>query len=394
MVYLDYNATTPLAPEALEAMMPFLQGHHGNPSSIHEAGRISRAAIDDARERLADLLGVRPHELIFTSGGTESNNLAIFGLARAHGHRGCHVITSPTEHHAVLHAVEALQHHEGYDVTLLPVDGEGRVSPEDLAAAIREDTVLASVMHANNETGVIQPVAELGAICRERGVFFHTDAVQTFGKLKVLPGEMMADAVSLAAHKFYGPKGVGALWLRAGIALTRLAHGGSHENSRRPGTENVTGIVGMAAAAEVAERRREAENARLRPLRDELWEGIRTVAPFAVRNGGEGLANTLNVSFPGYDGEGLLIALDIEGVGVSSGSACMVGSMQASHVLLAMGIDHATASATVRFSLGHSTTGSEVSHCVQALSRVLQRQSPSVKKSQPLSIYESEAVAV
>ncbi len=394
MVYLDYNATTPLAPEALEAMMPFLVGHHGNPSSIHEAGRTSRAAIDDARERLADLLGARPHELIFTSGGTESCNLGVIGLARAHAPRGRHVITSPTEHHAVLHAVEALQHHEGFEVTMLPVDGEGMVSADDLASAIRKDTVLVSVMHANNETGVIQPVEELGAICRERGVFFHTDAVQSFGKLKVLPGEMAADAVSIAAHKFYGPKGVGALWLRAGIALTRLAHGGSHQNSRRPGTENVTGIVGMATAAEVAERRRESELARLRPLREELWTGIRNVAPFAVRNGNDGLANTLNVSFPGYDGEGLLIALDIEGVGVSSGSACMVGSMQASHVLLAMGIDRATASATVRFSLGHSTTSAEVKHCLDALKRVLKRQSPSDNKSQPFSIYESEAVAV
>jgi len=394
MVNLDYNATTPLAPEALEAMMPFLQGHHGNPSSIHGAGRITRAAIDDARERFADLLGARPHELIFTSGGTESCNLGILGLARAHAHRGRHVITSPTEHHAVLHAVEALQHHEGFEVTLLPVDGEGKVTPDDLASAMREDTVLVSVMHANNETGVIQSVQELGAICRERGVFFHTDAVQSFGKLKVLPGEMVADAVSFAAHKFYGPKGVGALWLRAGIALTRLAHGGSHENSRRPGTENVAGIVGMAVAAEVAERRREPEASRLGPLRDELWKGLIEVAPFAIRNGSEGLANTLNVSFPGYDGEGLLIALDIEGVGVSSGSACMVGSMQASHVLLAMGIDRATASATVRFSLGHTTTAKDVSHCLDALARVLQRQTQPGKKSQPISIYENEAVAV
>ncbi|MEX1118956.1 MAG: cysteine desulfurase family protein [Terrimicrobiaceae bacterium] len=394
MVNLDYNATTPLAPEALEAMMPYLRGHHGNPSSIHEAGRITRAAIDDARERLADLLGARPHEVIFTSGGTESCNLGVLGLAKAHAVRGRHVITSPTEHHAVLHAVEALQHQEGFEVTLLPVDREGMVSPGDLADAIRDDTVLVSVMHANNETGVVQPVEKLGAICRERGVFFHTDAVQSFGKLEVLPGEMMADAVSLAAHKFYGPKGVGALWLRAGIALTRLAHGGSHENSRRPGTENVAGIVGLAAAAEVAERRRESEVARLGPLRDLLWDGILDVAPFAVRNGSHGLGNTLNVSFPGYDGEGLLIALDIEGVGVSSGSACMVGSMQASHVLLAMGIDHATASATVRFSLGSSTTAEDVISCVKALARVLSRQARQENKSQPISIHETEAVAV
>ncbi len=375
MVYLDSNATTPLAPEVLDAMLPFLRGVYGNPSSIHAEGRHARAAVDDSRERLADLLGARPHELIFTSGGTESCNLGVLGLAKAHRHLGRHVISAPTEHHAVLHAIEWLQHHDGFDVTMLPVDEQGAVSPSDLAEAIRDDTVLVTLMHANNETGTIQRIKELGAICRDRDVFFHTDAVQSFGKLPVVPKDLSVDAISLAAHKFYGPKGVGVLWLRAGIALTRLAHGGSHENSRRPGTENVPGIVGMAVAAELAESLREQTNHRLSVLTEDLWDRIQKVSPAAIRNGG-GLANTLNVSFPGCDGEALLIALDIEGVGVSSGSACMVGSMQASHVLLAMGIDHATASATVRFSLGRSTSPADIEFCESALARALSRQSP------------------
>ena len=235
MVYLDYNATTPLAPEALTAMMPFLRAFCGNASSIHAAGRRARGAVDDSRERLATLLGAKAHEIIFTSGGTEACNLAVLGLARAHAPRGRHVITSAVEHHAVLHACESLKHHEGFDLTILPVDGAGRVDPEDLESALRPDTVLVSVMHANNETGTIQPVEELAAICRARRVCFHTDAIQSFGKLPVRAENLGVSAISLAAHKFYGPPGAGALYLRSGIAISRIAHGGSHENTRRPG---------------------------------------------------------------------------------------------------------------------------------------------------------------
>jgi len=374
MVYLDYNATTPLAPEALEAMLPYLRAGYGNPSSIHAAGREARAAVDDARDRVAALLGVRPHEIIFTGGGTESCNLAVLGLAHAHAPRGRHVITAATEHHAVLHACEHLQHHEGFELTILPVDREGLVNPADLRAALREDTILVSVMHANNETGTIQPIEELAAICRERGVCFHTDAVQTFGKIPVRPGDV--SALSIAAHKFHGPKGVGALYLRSGVAIARITHGGAHENTRRPGTENVAGVVGLAAAAEWAEERREAEQARLGPLRDRLWEGIRQVCPGAIRNGHleRTLANTLNVSFPRTDGEALLIGLDLEGVCVSSGSACMVGSVQPSHVLLAMEVAPDLAASTVRFSLGTSTHEAGIEHSVAALGRVLARQ--------------------
>ena len=376
MVYLDYNATTPLAPEALAAMMPFLREFCGNASSIHAPGRRARAAVDDSRERLAALLGAKAHEIIFTSGGTEACNLAVLGLARAHAPRGRHIVTSAVEHHAVLHACENLKHHEGFDLTVLPVDSAGRIDPGDLDSALRPDTVLVSIMHANNETGTIQPIEELAAICRARRICFHTDAIQSFGKLPVRPDDLGVSAISLGAHKFYGPPGAGALYLRSGIAISRIAHGGSHENTRRPGTENVAAIVGMAAAAELAERKRPDDEPRMRALRDQLWQGMAARFPSAVRNGHreKTLANTLNVSFPGLDGEALLIGLDLEGVCASSGSACMVGSVQPSHVLVAMGVDTRVASSTVRFSLGSHSSESHIEHCLRALETVVERQ--------------------
>ena len=376
MVYLDYNATSPLAAEALEAMLPYLQGGHGNPSSIHAAGREARAAVDDSRDHLAAMLGCRPHELIFTGGGTESCNLAVLGLAHAHAPRGRHIITAATEHHAVLHACEHLKHHEGFELTVLPVDRGGLIDPAALREALRPDTTVVSVMQANNETGTLQPIEELAAICREKGVCFHTDAVQTFGKLPVKTADLGVTALSIAAHKFHGPKGVGALYLRAGVAISRITHGGAHENTRRPGTENVPAIAGMVAAAQWAESTREADQPRLARLRDELWQGIQTICPTAVRNGDpeRTLANTLNVSFPGMDGEALLIGLDLEGVCASSGSACMVGSVQPSHVLIAMGVSAQLASSTVRFSLGTETTGPDITHSLRAITNVLARQ--------------------
>lgn len=381
MIYLDYNATTPLAPEAREAMLPFLNGEFGNPSSIHSAGRRSRAAIDDSRDQLAALLGVRSHELIFTGGGTEACNLGVIGLARAHSVRGKHLITSSIEHHAVLHAMEYLQHFEGFDVTFLPVSPQGIVCPADLANALRPDTILASIMHANNETGALQPIAELAALCRSKNVLFHTDAVQTFGKIPVNPANLGVSALSLTAHKFYGPKGVGALWLDAGTAISRIGHGGAHENTRRPGTENVAAIAGLAAAAELAAASAEDADQEIRILREQLWSGINTLVPHAIRNSvpEQTLSNTLNVSFPGADGESLLIGLDLEGICVSSGSACMVGSIQPSHVLLAMGVAPATAMATVRFSLGKATTSEEIATTIQAVGRVVDRQAAHVQ---------------
>jgi cysteine desulfurase len=373
MIYLDYNATTPLAPEALAEMRPFLERHFGNPSSIHAAGREARAAIDDARDRVARLLGAKPHEIIFTGGGTESDNLAVIGLARANASRGKHVITCATEHHAVLHACEHLQKKEGFRVTWLPVDARGRVRVEDVAAALAPDTTLVSIMTANNETGTLQPTHEISAVCRERGVLFHTDAIQSFGKEPLAVADF--DAISLAAHKFHGPKGVGVLYLRAGLNVERLQHGGSHENERRPGTENTAAIVGMARAAELALASMAAEQPRQAQLREQLWEGIHEAFSTAVRNGGPEncLANTLNVSFPGLDGESLLINLDLAGICASSGSACMVGSIVPSHVLLAMGVAPEIARATVRFSLGNETICDDITTVIAKLPMIFDR---------------------
>jgi cysteine desulfurase len=373
-IYLDHNATTPLHPAALDAMRPFLEQHHGNPSSIHAAGRETRAAIDDARDRLAKLLGAKPHEIIFTGGGTEADNLAILGLARRHHARGNHVITCATEHHAVLHACEWLEKREGFRVTVLPVEPSGQLDPARLRAALTPETTLVSVMTANNETGVRHPIAELAAICRERGVLFHTDAIQTFGKDPLPPlGASAFDAVSLAAHKFRGPQGAGLLWLRAGVPLDRLTHGGSHEGERRPGTENTAAIAGLARAAELALAK--IETAHLTTLRERLWTGVRNAFPATIRNGApdDCLPNTLNVSFPGLDGESLLIALDLEGICASSGSACMVGSIQPSHVLLAMGVPVEIAQATVRFSLGSTNTAEEIEDAIIRIQKVSTR---------------------
>ena len=384
-IYLDHNATTPLAPEALAAMLPFLssgyEAQFGNPSSFHAAGREARAAVDDARDRLARLLGARPHEIIFTGGGTEADNLGVIGIARNRARNGAqrHLITSATEHHAVLHAADFLEVHEGFAVTRLPVDKGGLVNPEDLRRAITPETALVSILSANNETGTLQPVSEIAAICRENGVPFHSDMVQSFGKIAVRVDQPNTpDALSLAAHKFYGPKGVGALWLRAGVSLDPIAFGGEHENTRRPGTENVTAIVGMVTAAELALQSLAQESPRLTALRDRLWEGIRAAFPAAVRNGAwdepaRQLANTLNVAFPGLDGSALLMNCDLEGICVSSGSACMTGSPQPSHVLTAMGLPPEVVKASVRFSLGKGTTEEAIDAALERLGRILKR---------------------
>ena len=380
MIYLDYNATTPLGAAARSAMEPYLTQDFGNPSSVHSAGREARAAIDDARDRLADLLGVKPHELIFTGSGTESNNLAVLGIARAHVARGRHLVCGSTEHHAVLNCFEHLRDREAFDVTCLPVDRQGRIDPDDLARAIRRDTTLVSIMTANNETGVLQPMTELARLCGERRVLFHSDMVQSFGKAETnLDG---LAAASFAAHKFYGPKGVGLLYLRAGIPIEPIQFGGAHENQRRAGTENVAAIAGMAAAAETVMQDWQEEQKREEGLRDDLWERIAAVCPDAIRNGNgaPSVANTLNVSFPGLSSETILMALDLEGVCASSGSACMVGSVMASHVLLAMGLSTDLAGAAVRFSLGRGTTAEEISEAAAIVARVIARIRPANRK--------------
>jgi cysteine desulfurase len=383
MIYLDYNATTPLCEPARAAMLPFLKEKFGNPSSVHAAGREARAAIDDARDRLASLLGTKPHELIFASGGTEANNLAILGLARSLAAQGKHLISAKTEHHAVLNAVEHLEKYEGFEVTWLNVSQNGLIDLNQLADSIRDETELVSIMHANNETGVIQPLREISEICRERGVLLHSDMVQSFGKISSVAGATsgrddvasLVDAAGFAAHKFYGPKGAGLLFLRSGIPIEPIQFGGAHENQRRPGTENVAMIAGMAAAAEFVQRDREFEQARQRKLRDHLWQEISGQIESAVLNGDANcrLANTLNVSFPDLDSETMLMALDLEGVCASSGSACMVGSVVASHVLLAMDLPLALAKSAIRFSLGKHTTAQEISTTAGIVSEIVQR---------------------
>jgi cysteine desulfurase len=380
MIYLDHNATTPICPEAREVMRPLLDGTWGNPSGVHASARKTRAVIDDARDRMAHLLGSKPHGVIFTGGGTESCNLALLGLARRHRAPGRdHLVTISTEHHAVLHAMRWLARREGFRLTEIPVDAEGMVDPGIFADALESGTILASVMFANNETGVIQRISELSAICRDRGVLLHTDAVQAFGKIRCLPEELGVDALSATAHKFYGPHGAGFLWLRSGLSIEAIQHGGYHENERRPGTENAAAIAGMAAAAEraIAEIGEGRESLRQAALREKLWEAIKELFPGAIRNaaGAPVIANTLNVSFPGCDGETLLMGLDLEGVAVSSGSACMVGSVMPSHVLMAMGVAEETARATVRFSLGRKTSEEEITQTIVALQKVLARQS-------------------
>lgn len=375
-IYSDYNATTPLAPEALEAMLPYLRQHFGNASSVHVFGREARAAIDDARVRIAKLLGAQEGEIVFTGGGTEADNTAIFGVVRASRKRGSrHIVTSSIEHHAVLHACQYLENSGECEATYLPVSRDCLIDPFDLRKAIRDDTVLVSVMSANNETGTIQPVKELAAICHERGVTFHTDAVQSFGKAPVNVNVWGVDLLSIAAHKFYGPKAVGALYIRRGTKVDPLLFGGSHENDRRAGTENVAAIVGMAKAAELAVAKMGEEQCRLFGLCEKLASGIAERITHAHRNGHpkQRIGNTINFSFEGCEEEGLLLGLDLEGVAVSSGSACAVGSLEPSHVLKAMGLPHELARAAVRFSFGTGNTTEDIDSILGALARVVER---------------------
>ena len=382
MIYLDYNATTPLCEAAREAMLPYLNEKFGNPSSVHAAGRETRAAIDNARDKIAALLHTKPGEIIFTSGATESCNLGLLGLGRSRSAGGLpavasakpgHIISNKAEHHAVLHAVEHLENREGFEVTWLNVSKDGMVDLDQLADSIRPDTKLVSIMTANNETGVVQPMREISRICRKRGVLLHSDIVQAFGKLDI--DVSLVDAGSFAAHKFYGPKGTGFLFLRSGLPIQPLMFGGAHENQRRPGTENVAGVAGMAAAAEWVLRDADAERQRQTQLRDDFWARIAKLFPDAQQNGDpvHRLANTLNVSFLGVDSETMLMALDLEGVCASSGSACMVGSVRASHVLLAMGLPMESARSAIRFSLGRRTTAEEIADAADALKRIAKR---------------------
>jgi cysteine desulfurase len=373
--YLDDNATTSLDPRARAVMEPLLGGSLGNPSSLHAEGRRARGEIDLARDTIAALLRAKPSEIIFTSGGTESCNLAVQGLASANAGRGRHLITAKTEHHAVLHAFQALEKWKGFEATYLDVDAEGLIDPDDLARAIRPDTILVSFMSANNETGVCQPMREIGAICAQRGILFHTDAIQSAGKEPIDREGWQVGALSLAAHKFHGPLGAGLLWLKAGVPIARLMEGGSHENERRPGTENAPAIAGMAEALNLHSQVDLTESQRQMRWTEKLWRELSFLGG-ARRNGHptQRLPNTLNVSFLGLHGEDLLIALDLAGLAVSSGSACLVGSVQPSHVLAAMGVPPGWASATVRFSIGPQIRDDDLEEIARRIKRVVHHQ--------------------
>jgi cysteine desulfurase len=373
-IYFDYNATTPLDPAVRDAMLPFLGEVWGNPSSVHHVGRKARALLDDARDRAARFLGAKPSEIIFTSGGTESNNLAIFGTARLLKPKGRHLITSAVEHDAVLQSFDYLEKKEGFEVTRLPVDSAGRVSPDDLKKAVRPDTVLVSIMAANNEIGSIQPVSELGAVCRERGIIFHTDAVQWFGKEPFdRIAQFNADLVSVCAHKFHGPKGAGLLYVKSPLLPDPVLFGGGHENERRAGTENLPGVAGLVAALEKFVKPPVFLNAFLKNFSTVLMaeilkiEGCELVSPEK-----KCLSNTVSFLVRGADSIALLAGLDVEGICASSGSACSAGSIEPSHVILAIG-KKSLANSLVRFSLGRDSTQAEVDFVCSVLPEIIHR---------------------
>lgn len=366
--YLDHNATTPVAAEVADAMHEAVRGCFGNASSIHAFGQAAKAALDDARSAVAALLGARPNDVIFTGSGTEADNLAIRGMAEASPAAGRrHLIASAIEHEAVLNTLKALSK-RGWTSTLLPVGDAGVVEPAALEAALTDDTALVSVMHANNEIGTLQPIAELAGIAHRRGAVFHTDAVQTAGKLPLDVGALGVDLLSISAHKFNGPKGVGALWIRRGMRLVAPTTGGRQERNRRAGTENVPAIVGLGVAARLAAAKLSREAARLRTLRDRLESSLLDRVPdTAVNGGGERVPNTTNISFHGVEAEALLIALDLEGIAVSTGSACSSGTLEPSHVLRAMGLTPRRAQSSIRFSLGLGNTDDEIDRLVGVL---------------------------
>jgi cysteine desulfurase len=372
-VYLDHNATTPVAAEVADRMDRALREVPGNASSVHHYGQQAKAAVDDARSEVAALLGADASEIVFTCGGTESDNFAIRGAAEALEASGrTHLIASALEHEAVLRTLAALGK-RGWRVTLLPVDASGIVSPDALRAAITDDTAVVSVMHANNEIGTIQPIAELAQIAKAHGALFHTDAVQSVGKVPVNVRALGIDLLSLSAHKFYGPKGTGAMWLRKGVRLTPFMTGGRQERNRRAGTENVPGIVGLGTAARLARIKLGDEAARVGALRDRLEAGVLAAVPGAERNGASEprVPNTTNISFDRVESESLLIGLDLEGIAVSSGSACSSGTLEPSHVLKAMGLHHLRTLSSIRFSLGASNTDADVDRVIAVLPKLV-----------------------
>jgi cysteine desulfurase len=376
-VYLDYNATTPVEPEVLDAMLPYLSGEFGNAASIHTPGQRARAAVETAREQVAALIGARAQEIVFTSGGTESDNHAIFGVvAQAFlpvppsnsPDSLPHIITTAIEHEAVLNACQALEK-SGVGVTFLTPNPQGQIDLDELQQAVRPETVLITVMHANNELGTVQPLEEIGRTAKDRDLYFHTDAVQSAGKVPIDVNKLGVDLLSLSAHKFYGPKGIGALYIRSGTRLRQLLYGGHHQRGFRPGTENVAGIVGLGKAAEIARASLAADARRVSTLRNKLEQGLLARVPHARVNGGatSRTPNTTNLGFPGIEGEALLIALDLKGLACSTGAACSSGAVEPSHVLTAIGLPPEEARASLRFSLGRHTTENEIDFALQVV---------------------------
>ena len=381
-VYLDHSATTPVDREVADLMMVYFTEKYGNPSSIHSFGREARHALEEARSQVAGLLGAKPEEITFTSGGTEADNLAILGLAEARQEKGRHLIVSAIEHHAVLDTAKYLEK-AGFTLTVLPVNSAGIVEIDELTKSLRPDTILVSVMHANNEVGSIQPVAEIGRIVREHGAAFHIDAVQTFGKIPVNVEELKADLLTISAHKIYGPKGVGALYVRKGVRISPLMHGGGQEKKRRSGTENTPAIIGFGKACELAAQRMTEEAERVKKLRDTLLTGIAESIKYVKVNGPQGdlrLPNNVNVSIEFVEGESLLLSLDMLGIAASSGSACTSGSLDPSHVLLAMGLPHEIAHGSLRFTLGRQNTEEDVAYVLEHLPKIVER----LRKISPL----------
>jgi len=374
IIYFDHAATTPVRSEVLEAMLPYYRETWGNPSSIHTSGRQAAEGIDRARGQLASLLGALPEEIVFTGSGTEADNQALIGVSLAHEKKGNHIITSSIEHHAVLHTAQFLER-RGIEVAYLSVDSTGMIDPGDVKQAINDKTILVSIMHANNEIGTIQPIAEIGAICRERGVLFHTDAVQAVGHVPINVREMNLDLLSLSAHKLYGPKGVGALFVRKGVRISPLLHGGGHERGRRSSTENVPGIVGLGEAARLAAQDLDWEMKHNSQLRDRLIETVLASVPDSMLTGHptRRLPNNASVCVRYVEGESMLLNLDFEGIAASSGSACTSGSLEASHVLLAIGLPHDLAHGSLRLSVGRGNTMGEVEHFLQVFPPIVEK---------------------
>ncbi|TWH48051.1 cysteine desulfurase NifS [Sporomusa sp. KB1] len=373
-VYLDHSATTYIKPQVYEEMLPYLNTYFGNPSSIYEMSRVTENAIDHAREQVAKALNANKDEIYFTGGGSEADNWALKGIVFANKHRGNHIITTKIEHHAVLHTCEFLEKN-GFEVTYLPVDSEGFINPDELRQAITDKTLLVSVMFANNEIGTIEPIQEIGNICREKKVLFHTDAVQAVGHIAIDVKAMNIDLLTLAAHKFYGPKGVGALYIRRGVKIDNLIHGGGQERGKRAGTENIAGIVGLGKALELATEEMETENDRLVYLRNKLIKGLSCI-PYSKLNGPNSekrMPGNVNICFEFIEGESMLLLLDSKGISASSGSACTSGSLDPSHVLLAIGLPHAIAHGSLRLSLGSATTEEDIDYVLKVLPGIVQR---------------------